>query len=262
MKLKDQLRNGGVTIGSWITLRDPSVAEIMAKAGFDWLTVDLEHTSLSIGEAIDLVRVIDLCGVAPLVRISANDPVQIKRVLDGGAQGVIVPMVNTETEARMAVAACRYPPAGNRGVGLGRAQTFGETFDEYFVNNNESAVLIAQIEHHIAVQNIADILAVDGVDGVIIGPYDLSASMDIPGQLEHPRLKEGIARVIEAAQLAGKPAGLHSVSSDYEIAKGYFESGVRLLAYTVDMVVLNEVYRTGLSALRAAISLPVVRPQQ
>ena len=250
---KSELLNK-LSIGSWIQIGHPAIAEIMASAGFDWLVVDLEHSAITLREAEDLIRVIDLKGVVPLVRLSSNNPEQIKRIMDAGAYGVIVPMVNTETEARMAVAACRYPPAGNRGVGLGRAQTFGETFDEYFVNNNESAVLIAQIEHHIAVQNISDILAVDGVDGVIIGPYDLSASMDIPGQLEHPKLREGIASVIEAAQLAGKPAGFHSVSSDHEIAKEYFESGVRLIAYSVDMVVLNEVYRTGVSALRAALS--------
>jgi 2-dehydro-3-deoxyglucarate aldolase len=253
MHIRDRLRNEVVSIGSWITLRDPAVAEIMAKAGFDWLAVDLEHTSLGLRDAIDLVRVIDLCGVAPLVRLSANDSVLIKRLMDGGAQGIIVPMVNTASEARMAVAACRYPPAGHRGVGLSRAQTFGETFDDYFAHNNERAVVIVQIEHQIAVRNVADILAVDGVDALLIGPYDLSASMDIPGQFDHPKLKENVARVIEAAQRVGKPAGFHAVSSDIAPSKAHLASGVRLLAYSVDMVVLNETFRVGLAALRAAV---------
>lgn len=252
MHLKDRLRNGDVTIGSWITLRDPTVAEIMAKAGFDWLAVDLEHTSLSLQHVIDLVRVIDLCGVAPLVRLSSNDPVIIKRVMDGGAHGIIVPMVNTAAEASAAVSACRYPPTGHRGVGLGRAHTFGETFEDYFSNNNDRAVIIVQIEHKIAVQNVADILAVDGVDALLIGPYDLSASMDIPGQLNHPKLRDEITYVIEAAKRAGKPAGLHAVSSDIMPAKEHLANGVRLLAYSVDTVVLNEVFRAGLIEIKAA----------
>jgi len=228
------------------------VAEIMAKAGFDWLAVDMEHSSLGIRDALEIVRIIDLCGVTPLVRLSVNDSTLIKRVLDGGAQGVIVPLVNTIGDAERAVSACRYPPVGQRGVGLARAQLFGEGFDEYFADNNDKVVVIVQIEHKDAVENIADILNVDGVDGLIIGPYDLSASLGIPGQFDHPRLKESLDRVLSAAQKAGKPAGFHVVSSDIERSIVKIEEGVQFLAYSLDTIVLNETFRAGLAALRSA----------
>src|SRR4030042_6062223 len=125
------VRNGRFTIGSWITLGHPAIAEIMARAGFDWLTVDMEHSVLTIRETEELIRIIDLCGVTPLVRLSANDPVQIKRVMDAGAHGVIVPMVNSAAEAKQAVAAGGYPPKGQRGVGLARGQGYGTSFDRY-----------------------------------------------------------------------------------------------------------------------------------
>src|SRR5665647_453617 len=121
-QLKQALRQGELCLGSWITLAHPAIAEIMARAGFTWLAVDLEHSVITIREAEELIRVIKLSGVVPLVRLSANDPVQIKRVMDAGAHGVIVPMVNSTTQAEQAVASVYYPPQGRRGVGLARAQ--------------------------------------------------------------------------------------------------------------------------------------------
>ena len=119
--LKEKLREGRLTVGSWITLGHPSVTEIMAMAGCDWLVVDLEHSTIDIGTAEQLIRTIDLCGVAPLVRLTSNSSDQIKRVMDAGAHGIIVPMVNATEDAESAVAATRYAPLGTRGVGLARA---------------------------------------------------------------------------------------------------------------------------------------------
>ena len=129
--LKKRLNVRELTVGSWITLAHPAIAEIMAKSGFDWLTVDMEHSVITIREAEDLIRVIDQCNVVPLVRLSANDSIQIKRVMDAGAHGVIVPMVNSAVEAEKAVASVRYPPQGKRGVGLARAQGYGNAFEAY-----------------------------------------------------------------------------------------------------------------------------------
>ena len=128
MFLKRKLSQNEITIGSWITLAHPAIAEIMACAGFDWLVVDLEHSVITIKEAEELIRVINLCGVVPLVRLSINDSVQIKRVMDAGAHGIIVPMVNNRAEADTAVAAVYYPPKGTRGVGLARAQGYCTAF--------------------------------------------------------------------------------------------------------------------------------------
>ena len=190
MSLKQKLNNKELTIGSWITLGSPGVAEILANAGFDWLVVDLEHTTISLEQAGELIRTIELAGVSSLVRLTNNDENQIKRVMDAGAQGIVVPMVNNANEAEQAVAATRYPPLGNRGVGLARAQQYGVSFAEYVLwqaNIDSGPVVIVQIEHVDAVENLKEILGVSGVDGFIIGPYDLSCSMGIPGEFNHPK---------------------------------------------------------------------------
>ena len=170
MNLKSKLVNNQLTIGSWITIAHPAIAEIMAKAGFDWLTVDLEHSVTTIREAEELIRVINLHGVPALVRLTDNDASQIKRVMDAGANGIIVPMVNSKADAEKAVAAVYYPPKGKRGVGLARAQGYGATFDNYRKWLDNEAVVIVQIEHIEAVNNLEQIFAVDNIDGYIIGP--------------------------------------------------------------------------------------------
>ena len=129
--LKKKFEKKSISIGSWITLAHPAIAEIMAKSGFDWLTIDMEHSAITLSEAQNLIQVIELCQVTPLVRVSENDPTLIKRVMDAGAHGVIVPMVNTVAEAEAAVSAVKYPPVGIRGVGLARAQGYGLEFKKY-----------------------------------------------------------------------------------------------------------------------------------
>ena len=175
--LRNKINSKVLTLGSWITLGHSGIAEIMARAGFDWLVVDLEHSVIGIDMAGDLIRTIDLCGVAPLVRLTSNDPDQIKRVMDAGAHGIVVPMVNTSEEATRAVAATRYAPAGSRGVGLARAQGYGANFQDHLKWQSDGPVVIVQIEHKDAVGQLEAILKVPGVDGFIIGPYDLSCSM-------------------------------------------------------------------------------------
>jgi len=131
INLKTKIKNNTLTLGSWITLYHPAIAEIMSKSGFDWLAIDLEHSVISIREAEDLIRVISLSGITPLVRLTSNDRNQIKRVMDAGSHGVIVPMVNTAEEAKKAVEAVHYPPEGRRGVGLARAQGYGTNLESY-----------------------------------------------------------------------------------------------------------------------------------
>jgi len=129
--LKKRLRKRELTFGTWQTIGDPSISEILCQAGFDWITIDMEHSAITVQQAQNLIRVIDLTGAAPLVRVGVNDPTEIKRVMDAGAEGVIVPMVNSEEDALRATRAVHYPPAGFRGVGLTRAQGYGTTFNEY-----------------------------------------------------------------------------------------------------------------------------------
>ena len=167
----------------------------MARAGFDWLVIDMEHTAIDTFQAQQMIQIIDLAGCVPLVRVGSNDPLLIKRAMDGGAHGIIVPMVNTPAEARRAVSAIRYPPAGTRGVGLSRAQGYGLGFRQYQIWAEEETILIVQIEHIQAVENLEEILAVEGVDGFIVGPYDLSGSLGRPGDFGHAEVAGALSKV-------------------------------------------------------------------
>jgi 2-keto-3-deoxy-L-rhamnonate aldolase RhmA len=245
--LKDKLHRKELVLGSWITLGNPAIAEIMARAGFAWLVVDLEHSVIDISVAADLIRVIDLCGVAPLVRLTSNDPDQIKRVMDAGAHGIVVPMVNTPAEASRAVAATRYGPAGSRGVGLARAQGYGVNFPEYLRWQQDGPVVIVQIEHKNAVERLEDIMKVPGVDGFLIGPYDLSCSMGIPGQFERAEFIATMTRIRDAGQRLGVAAGLHIVEPDLERLAQVIREGFTFVAYSVDTRILDVGVRQGVA---------------
>jgi len=190
--LKRRLKSNQLTIGTWITLAHPAIAEIYALAGFDWLVIDLEHSVITIREAEDLIRVIDLAGSTPLVRLTSNNPDQIKRIMDAGSHGVIVPMVKTKKDVVDAIKAVRYPVSGNRGVGLARAQRWGNQFKDYLEWLENESIIILQIEHIDAVDNLDDIFSVENVDGYIIGPYDLSGSINKPGQFEDPEFQQAM----------------------------------------------------------------------
>ena len=248
--LKKKLRNNDLTIGSWITLGHPAIAEIMAGAGFDWLVIDLEHSVISIDLAGDLIRTAELCGVAPLVRLTSNGPDQIKRVMDAGAHGIVVPMVNTPREAAQAVAATRYAPAGSRGVGLARAQGYGVSFVDYLKWQNDGPVVIVQIEHKDAIEQLENILTVPGVDGFIIGPYDLSCSMSIPGQFDHPDFIAAIARIRKTGQKLGSPAGIHIVEPDQQLLEQSIREGYTFIAYSVDIRILDVGARQGIEKMK------------
>lgn len=248
--LKERIHSGQTTIGSWITLAHPAIAEIMARAGFDWLVVDLEHSVITIREAEELIRIIELCGVTPLVRVSANEPVQIKRVMDAGAHGVVVPMVNGREDARRAVASVKYPPQGTRGVGLARAQGYGTRFDEYRTWLERESLVIVQVEHGCAVENLSSILEVDGVDGFLVGPYDLSGSLGIPGQFEHPSMLRALDRIAEVVAQTRTAAGYHVVEPHHELVVEKAKQGYQFIAYSLDTLLLGEACRQGLQRIR------------
>lgn len=250
--LKQRLRRGAVTVGSWLTLGHPALAEIMAKAGFDWLTVDLEHSAMTIREAEDLIRVIDLCGVTPLARVSSNDPVQIKRVMDAGAHGVIVPMVNSKADAERAVAAVHYPRRGQRGVGLARAQGYGARFREYVSWLAQESLVIVQIEHIRAVEHLGEILRVDGVDGFLVGPFDLSGSLGVPGDFEHPSMLRALERIRRVARRHPAAAGYHVIPPRPQAVRQKIAEGYRFIGYSVDFLFLGEACRQGLGQIRAS----------
>jgi 2-keto-3-deoxy-L-rhamnonate aldolase RhmA len=251
--LKEKLHQKKVTLGSWITLAHTSIAEIMASAGYDWLVVDLEHTTISIEQAGELIRVIDLCGVAPLVRLTSNHPDQIKRVMDAGAHGIVVPMVNSVDDARKAVAATRYAPQGSRGVGLARAQKFGVGFSDYLQWQKDGPVVIVQIEHKDALENLEEIFSEPGVDGFIIGPYDLSCSMGIPGEFDRAEFKMAMSQILATGLRMNFPAGIHIVEPDLERLRHVIAEGYRFIAYSVDIRMLDVAARIGITTAKEGL---------
>ena len=238
------------TIGTWLTLNDPAIAEIMAAAGFEWLAVDLEHSLLTLDSAGELIRVIELCGASPLVRLTSNDADQIKRVMDAGAHGVIVPMVLCADDAARAVAGTRYPPIGTRGVGLGRAHGYGYKFHQYLEWQVAGPIVIVQIEHREAVENLEEILAVPGVDGLLIGPYDLSSSMGIPGKFDDPGFMESVETIRSTARHMGVPAGIFIVEPEVDELEQAVAEGYTFIVYSVDFRFLDTGARRGIAAMR------------
>ena len=241
------------SLGSWITLAHPAIAEIMARAGFDWLAVDLEHSVITIREAEELIRVIDLAGVVPLVRLTANDANLVKRVMDAGAHGVIVPMVNCGDDASQAVSSTKYPPVGQRGVGLARAQGYGARFQEYLDWQRSNGIVVVQIEHIDAVRNIHDIFSVSGVDGYIIGPYDLTGSMGIAGQFDHPDYLRAVEHVRQAAEDLNISGGIHIIEPDLEALQQRVAEGFRFMAYSLDIRILDTVCRCATSLFKGIL---------
>ena len=251
--LKQKIKSRELTIGSWITIGNNTVAEILSNAGFDWLVIDLEHSTISIEQAGELIRTIDLLGVAPLIRLTSNDENQIKRVLDAGAHGIVVPMVNSAKDANRAVAATRYPPLGNRGVGLARAQKYGVSFNEHLswqADVNSGPIVIVQIEHIEAVENLKEILTEEGVDAFIIGPYDLSCSMGIPGEFENPKFKKIMEKIMLIAIELTATSGLHVVEPDTKKLNSAIAAGHKFVAYSVDFRMLDVAARNGLKGSR------------
>ena len=238
--LKERLANSKVTIGSWVSLAHPSIPEIMAKAGFEWLVIDMEHSVIDLSQTQQLIQSIGASDMVPLVRVGENDPMLIKRVMDAGSCGVIVPMVNTKKDALKAVSAVKYPPAGTRGVGLARAQGYGLEFDAYRNWLDKESVVVAQIEHIEAIDNLDDILDVDGIDATMIGPYDLSGSLSRPGDFKSKEYRKAIDRYEDVCARHKKPMGCHVVQPDSDAALQYISKGYSFLAVGVDMLYMGK----------------------
>jgi len=232
--LKLKLKNRELTIGSWISIGNSSVAELMAQSGFEWLTVDMEHSAFDSSNAQDLIRIIELNNVIPLVRVSNNNPDLIKHAMDAGAYGVIVPMVNSKEEAEQAVRSVKYPTYGIRSVGLSRAQNYGFDFKGYKEWLENESIVIVQIEHFQAVNNLEAILFTPGIDGSIIGPYDLSGSLGYPGEFDRPEVKSELKKYEEICNYLKKPMGFHIVQPDAKLANEYKLKGYAFLAVGLD----------------------------
>jgi 2-keto-3-deoxy-L-rhamnonate aldolase RhmA len=236
MSLSERLALDTPYVGTLVTLASPEVAEALVIAGFDWLFVDLEHSPVLDPAAV--LRIVQAVGrrVDVFVRVPTNDDAWIKKVLDTGADGVIVPHVSSAAEARRAVASAKYPPLGRRSVGITPAHGYGATFGAYVDEANASTALVVQIEDIEAVEHLDEILAVEGVDAAFIGPYDLSGSMGKLGQVDDPEVRQAIARVVEGCRAAGMPLGIFAGALPAAVRE--FESGMRFVAVGTDIGLL------------------------
>ena len=254
MNLKQKLKNNELTIGSWVMMADSMSVEVMALAGFDWLVVDIEHTPIDMEKVKTLIITIQANDMKALVRVSKNEEVVIKKVLDMGADGIIVPMVNSKEDAKQAVDYAKYPPFGKRGVGLYRSTKYGTAFEAYKKWVDEELVIIAQIEHIDAVNNIDEIIAVDGIDGTIIGPYDLSGSMGYPGEFERDDVKEAVQKVLDVCKTNNFPSGFHVVDTEPEKLNLKIEQGCTFLAYGIDYFFMRDAAINGMKKINKGIN--------
>ena len=236
-QLRDRLCNGGYSIGSWMQLPHASVAEIMGQSGYDWVAVDLEHGAIAVHQLPDLFRALELGGTLPLARLAQGHPKDCKQALDAGAGGVIVPMVESAEQFIAVRDACRWPPAGTRGVGFSRANLFGKHFDAY-CQEAQAPLLVAMIEHVRAVGNLEAILKVSGLDALLIGPYDLSASMGLTAQFDQPDYQAAMERIRSLSEQHHIPCGVHVVAPSPDQLAQRVKEGYRFLAYSLDAVML------------------------
>ena len=235
--IKKKLINREALFGTIITISSPEIVEISCQAGLDWLFIDLEHSALTIEDA-QLILQVAGTNMPCLIRVPSNDEVWIKKALDIGASGIIVPQVKTIEDAKQAVRFSKYPPDGLRSVGIGRAQGYGETFQEYIYSANTKIVVVVQIEHIDAVNNIESILTVSGIDCLFIGPYDLSASMNRTYQDTDQDVQKAINHVKNCADKAKIPLGIFGVTT--EAVKPYIQNGYTLIAVGIDTMLITE----------------------
>ncbi len=232
--LKEKLNRGEAVIGTFVSIGHPDVAEWLSRLGFDWLLLDGEHSPISLETLQTMMQGMNGSPCVPLVRPQWNDPVIIKRVLDVGAYGVLIPWVNSKEQAEQAVSACKYPPQGLRGFGPRRAGMFDP---DYFTTANDEILVTVQIETGEALKNLDDIMAVPGIDACYIGPYDLSVSLGfgVPPKWDEPRYMAAIDRVLEVAARHGKPAGMFANMENIEWA---LEKGFRFNSVDNDDIFL------------------------
>lgn len=244
---RQALLESRVTIGTWLQINNPTAAEVLANAGYEWIAIDIEHTDIDITSLTALLRGMYGRGAAPVARVAANETLEIRRALDAGAAGVLVPFVNTAEEARHAVAAAKYPPSGVRGFSFCRANNWGVDFENDAHTANDETAVIVMIESRQGVENVHEIAAVEGVDAIFIGPYDLSGSYGIPGQTQAPVVQAACRRVIEVCRQAAKSVGLLMVYPTAESIEHALDSGYNLLCLGIDTVFLDQ----GARAVRA-----------
>lgn len=247
--LRAKLQSGASCIGAWQTLGNAGISEVLAGSGVDWVMIDMEHSMLDLRDVAEAIRVVDLLGKVALVRPPELDAALIKRLLDAGAHGIMIPNVISAQQARDAVAATRYAPVGMRGVGLGRAQAYGNSFREQFDWAQEGALVIVQIEDKRAIPELDGIFSVDGVDAFFVGPYDLSCSLGSPGDFSTPEFSRAMETLLAKGRELGLPAGYHVVEPSPGDLQARIDMGYRMIAYGVDFRLMHRGMADALASL-------------
>lgn len=228
----NRLRAGETLTGTLVSLASPEVCELLGQIGYDWLFIDAEHGAFNPQQAQSMLQ-----AAAPtpcVIRVPDGETIWIKKALDIGAAGVIVPQVHNSCQAKEIIRHCKYSPVGDRGIGIGRAHKYGIEFEPYLENANQETAVILQAESAEAVENIDDIVSLKGLDAILIGPYDLSASLGMPGEIDHPSVQKAIDKIISSCKAANVSMGFFGVSS--EAVLPYKEKGFTLLTVGVDTV--------------------------
>ncbi len=253
-----QTSQGRPPLGTWIMSASPIVAEAIGHAGFDWAVVDMEHSPLDLTNLVHVLQAVGNTPLVPITRVPWNDTVLVKRVLDAGAQTLLFPFVQNADEARRAVAACRYPPEGQRGMaGMSRASRFG-TVPNYFAAANQAVSVIVQLETPEAVANVEAICAVPGVDGIFLGPGDLSGALGVPGQLTHPDVMAQMTQATRRAVALGKWAG--TVGGNVDVVRQYLAMGFNFIAVASDLGLLMRASGEMVKTLKSGVASPVPAP--
>ena len=233
-----RLRKRAPSFGAWTSLGHPSITEVFTRIGVDFVGIDLEHSTISQEQAQRIIAASQAAGAACLPRVSSHNGEQIRRLLDSGADGIIVPNVRTSAEVEQIVDWCKYPPVGERGYGISRAQGYGFDFAAYIADWNRRSALIIQIESQAGAEAAELLLENPAVDGVMVGPYDISGSLGIPGQLDHPQVAAACAKVVEACRKKGKACGTQLVDPTEEGIARALESGYTFVVLSSDVFVL------------------------
>lgn len=237
-KLKQALRNREQLFAAWVSYAHPSITETFAKAGFDFIAIDMEHSTISLTEGQRIIAACQAEGVPCLPRPVSHSNDYLKPLLESGADGMLIQMVNTADEVKRLINDLKYPPIGKRSYGVSRAQGYGFDFEEYITSWNETSTFMIQVESIEAVNNIEELLAFDEIDAVMVGPYDISGSLGVPGQLNHPKVLEASKKVIDACEKYGKSCGTQLNDPNPENIQALFDLGYTYAILGSDLFVL------------------------
>ena len=253
-KLRGAIKENGNAVGTFLGVSTPSIVEILGYTGMDFVVIDTEHGPYDTMPVSDLIKAAEDRGMSPVVRIADVTHKEIQRAVDNGAEGIIIPCLKNTDDFRKAVELCKFPPLGSRGFIKARGSGFGNedwaegTLEEYMHNSNEKVLLLPQCETREALENIEKIVNIEGVDGIFIGPFDLSISMGIPGQFDAPEFLQAIDRILNACKEAGRLCMIFT--SCVEEAREYMDQGFDAVANSIDTIMFKKIYTEMMEAIR------------